>query len=89
MRSTSRLFNDPLSKGLAGLQDGERQRSVDGRNERERSEAVVVAFFREWHGSALATAVYRSDVLRDCCVSRLISLDRSDREWSDHSSPSS
>ena len=45
MRSIARLFNGPLLKGLAGLQDEERQRSVDGRNERERSTAVVVAFF--------------------------------------------
>ena len=85
MRSSSRLFKDLLFKGLAGLQDEERQRSVDGRNERERSEAVVVAFFREWHGSALATAVYRSNECGDCCVSWLDGLDRGDREWLDHS----
>ena len=85
MRSSSRLFNDLLFKGLAGLQDEERQRSVDGRNEYERSKAVVVAFFREWHGSALATAVFRSDELGYCCVSWLDGLDRSDREWLDHS----
>ena len=76
MRSSSRLFNDLLFKGLAGLQDEERQRSVDGRNEYERSKAVVVAFFREWHGSALATTVCRSNECGDCCVSWLDGLDR-------------
>ena len=80
MRSMQRLFNGLLFKRLAGFQDGERQRSVDGRNEYERSMSFVVAIFREWHGSALAAAVYRSVVFCDCCVSWLISQDRSDRE---------
>ena len=69
-----------MFKGLTGLQDDKRQSSVDGRNEYERSKAVVAAIFREWHGSALTAAVYRSDELSDCCVSWLISQDRSDRE---------
>lgn len=70
---------------LAGLQDEEWQRSVDGHNERERSTAAVVAFFREWHGSALALAVYRFDECCHCFVSWLDGLDSSDREWVDHS----
>lgn len=85
MRSTSRLFNGLLLEGLAGLQDEERQRSVDGRNEYERSKAVVIAFFRERHGSALATTVCRSNECGNCCVSWLDGLDRGDREWLDHS----
>ena len=45
MQSVSRLFNYLVLQRLAGLQDEEWQRSVDGHNERERSTAAVVAFF--------------------------------------------